>query len=98
MLKSHILEFAKKWGYILVYSEYSRKAQDKVWVVKVPTTTFKNRPGFFRTLKILEDHSLEQLSDKIKRYFADIGSPIKVVLRNNKYSGGENDKELFTIE
>lgn len=98
MLKNKILELAQKWGYILVYSDYSRKAQSDVWIVKVPTTTFKNRSEFVRTLKVLEDNDLEQLLEKTKKYFANSESPIKVILRNNKYSGSENDKELFIIE
>ncbi|MBW4429838.1 MAG: hypothetical protein KME50_37195 [Nostoc desertorum CM1-VF14] len=67
-------------------------------MLKVPTTTFKTRSEYVRTLKILEDNDLEQLLDKTKKYFADSEFSIKVILRNNKYSGNENDKELFTIE
>ncbi|MHC5829273.1 MAG: hypothetical protein ACYT04_78505, partial [Nostoc sp.] len=91
-------QLAKKWGYILVYSDYSRKARSNVWVVKVPTTTFKSSPWSVRTLKVLEDDDLEQLLDKTRKYFAGSESPIKVILCDNKYSGIENDKELFTIE
>jgi uncharacterized membrane protein len=98
MLKNQILELAKKWGYVLIYSDYSRKARSNVWMLKVPTTTFKTRSEYVRTLKILEDNDLEQLLDKTKKYFADSEFSIKVILRNNKYSGNENDKELFTIE
>ncbi|MBC1218542.1 hypothetical protein A6V25_25705 [Nostoc sp. ATCC 53789] len=66
-------------------------------MLKVPTTTFKNRPELTRTLKVLEDNDLEQLLDKTKKYFAGSESPIKVILRDKKCSGSENDKELFTI-
>lgn len=83
--------------YILVYSDYSRKARSNIWMLKVPTTTFKNRPEFVRTLKILEDNDLEHLLEKTKKYFVGSESPIKVILRDKKYSGSENDKELFTI-
>ncbi|MBN3870324.1 MAG: hypothetical protein HWQ23_08530 [Nostoc sp. JL33] len=98
MLKNKVIELAEKWGYILVYSDYSRKARSNLWMLKVPTTVFKNRPELIRTLKVLEDEDLEQLLDKTRKYFAGSESPIKVIFRDNKYSGIENDKELFTIE
>lgn len=97
MLKNKIIELAEKWGYILVYSDYSRKARSNVWMLKIPTTTFKTRPELVRTLKVLEDNDLEQLLAKTKKYFANSKFPIKVILRNNKYSSSENDEELFTI-
>ncbi|WP_375466905.1 hypothetical protein [uncultured Nostoc sp.] len=97
MLKNKILELAKKWGYVLIYSDYSRKARSNVWMLKVPTTTFTTRAEYVRTLKVLEDDDLEELLDKTRKYFAGSESPIKVILRDNKYSGIENDKELFTI-
>ncbi|PHJ59060.1 hypothetical protein VF14_13450 [Nostoc linckia z18] len=97
MLKKQIIELAEKWGYILVYSDYSSKARSNVWMLKVPTTTFKNRPEFVRSIKILEDNDLEELLDKTKKYFAESEYPIKVILRDNKYSSIENDKELFII-
>lgn len=97
MLKNQILELAGKWGYILIYSDYSSKARSNVWMLKVPTTTFKTRPEFVRSIKILEDNDLEQLLDKTKKYFADSEYPIRVIFRDNKYSSIENDKELFII-
>ncbi|NJO64897.1 MAG: hypothetical protein HC836_44295 [Richelia sp. RM2_1_2] len=98
MLKREIIDKAEKWGYVLVYSDYSGKARSNVWTVKVPTTGFKNRPGSVRTLKILEDDDLEKLLDKTKKYFADSKSPIKVVMHDNKYSEPENNKELFILQ
>ena len=97
MLKQEIIEFAEKWGYVLIYSDYSRKARSNVWKVKVPTTTFKNRSGFIRTRKILEDDNLDLLLEKTKLYFTDCRFPIKVILREQRYSHIENDKELLTI-
>ncbi|MEA5595760.1 hypothetical protein [Rivularia sp. UHCC 0363] len=97
MLKQEIIGKAEKWGYILVYTDYSKTSQTNVWTVKVPTTGFKNRPGSVRSLKILEDYDLEKLLDKIKKYFAESKSPIKVVMRDNKYSSPEDDKELFIL-
>jgi hypothetical protein len=97
MRKQDIREFAEKWGYVLIYSDYSKKTRSNVWTVKVPTTTFKNRSGFIRTRKILEDDNLDSLLEKTKLYFTDCQSPIKVILREQKYSHADNDKELFTI-
>jgi hypothetical protein len=98
MRKKQIKELAKKWGYILVFSDYSSKYRSNVWMVKVPTTIFKSRPGFVRTLKILEEENLEELLEKTKKYFADSEAPIKVIFRENRYSNNnENEKELFII-
>lgn len=98
MRKKQIKELAKKWGYVLVYSDYSRKSRSNIWMVKVPTTIFKSRPGFVRTLKILEEENLEELLEKTKKYFADSEAPIKVIFQENKYSNNnENEKELFII-
>jgi len=98
MRKKQIKELAKKWGYILVYSDYSSKARSNVWMVKVPTTIFLTRPGFVRTLKVLEDENIEELLDKTKKYFADSEAPIKVIFRDNRYSNNDkNEKELFII-
>lgn len=80
MPKQEIVESAQKWGYILVYSKYSRKARRNVWRIKVPTTAFKNRPGFVRTRKVLEDGDLDLFLEKSKHYFAKPKSPIKVIL------------------
>jgi hypothetical protein len=98
MRKKQIKELAKKWGYVLVYSDYSMKYRSNVWMVKVPTTIFKSRPEFVRTLKVLEEENLEELLEKTKKYFADSESPIKVIFRENRYSNNnENEKELFII-
>lgn len=98
MRKKQIKELAKKWGYILVCPDYSRKYRSNVWMLKVPTTIFKTRPGFVRTLKVLEEENLEELLEKTKKYFADSESPIKVIFRENRYSNNnENEKELFII-
>lgn len=95
MLKQQIIECAEKWGYILVYPEYSPKAQTNLWTAKVPTTEFKSKPSFTRTRKILEDENLEQLLEQIKQYFSSHQKPIKIILRENKLS--LENQELFTI-
>ena len=61
MLKREIIDKVEKWGYILVYSDYSGKARSNIWTVKVPITAFKNRPWYTRTLKIIKDDDLEKL-------------------------------------
>jgi hypothetical protein len=81
MNKQKTLEFAVQWGYVLVYSEYSRKVRSQTWVVKVPTTALKSRPSLVRSVKILEGSDLNELLEKTKEYFGDSKFPIKVFLR-----------------
>jgi hypothetical protein len=80
MNKQNAIEFAVQWGYILVYSEYSKKVRSQNWVVKVPTTALKSRPGLVRSVKILEGGDLNELLEKTKDYFANSKFPIKVFL------------------